>query len=162
MKLLITRSISDSLKRFEVADSSGNKFVDIESCSPKVFNKLYAYDTEGKVLFKINSTPEVAGRIGYNIVTPSAKFAVSVKLSSGGVSFKIHGLKLYLRGDFLAHTFEITDVSSEVLAVHKPEAGKTGRYSLEVSENFHVLTALSIAICADILSFSDSASYCRA
>ena len=162
MKLHIMRSVSDRSKRFMVTDSAGNSFINIESSSNSTFNKLYAYDSKGKVLFKISTTPEVAGRIGYNVVTPTTKFAVVVKLLSGGVSFKIHGLKLYLKGNLLTHTFEITDISSKVLALHKPEAGKSGRYTLEVSDDSLCLTALSIAICADILSFSDSASYCRA
>lgn len=162
MKLHILRTLSESSERFTVTDSTGNLFLNIKSSSSQTFNKLYAYDSEGKVLFKISSTPEVAGRIGYNVVTPSAKFAVTVKLLSGSISFKIHGIKLYLRGNLLAHSFEITDVSSQVLAVHKPEPGKNGKYTLEVSDDSFCLTALSIAICADILSFSDSASYCRA
>ncbi len=162
MKLHIMRSVSDSSKRFSVTDSAGNPFVNIESNPKSTLNKLYAYDSEGKVLFKISITPEVARRIGYNVVTPSTKFAVSAKLLSGGVSFKIHGIKLYIKGNLLSHTFEITDVSSTVLAIHKPEAGKSGRYTLDVLEDSFCLTALSIAICADILSFSDSVSYCRA
>ncbi len=162
MKLHIMRTVSDSSKRFLVTDSLANPFLNIESDTNSAFNKLYAYDSEGKVLFKIRTTPEVAGRIGYNIVTPNAKFAVTAKLMSGGISFKIHGLKLYLRGNLLTHSFEITDLSSNVLAVHKPEAGKIGCYTLEVSDDSYCLTALSIAICADIISFSDSAIFCRA
>ena len=162
MKLHILRSVSDSMERFSVTDALGNLFLNIKSSSPQAFNKLLAYDLEGKVILKISSTPEVAGRIGYNVLTPSAKFAVTVKLLSGGISFKIHGIKLYLRGNLLTHNFEITDVSSQILAVHKAEPGKNDRYTLEVFDDSFCFTALSIALCADILSFSDSAAYCRA
>lgn len=111
---------------------------------------------------KIAATPEIGGTVVYNVTTVNGAFAVTVKLRPKELSLKIHGEKLFFKGNLFERSFDITDVTSKSLAVHKPEAGKRGRYVLEVLDESQLLNLLGIAICADLLCFSDSAAVCRA
>lgn len=160
--MYISRDTSDGDQRFTVYDDCKNPIIKVISSPGIAFNKLKGFDNEGKVLFKISSTPELAGRIGYNVITPEANFAVTVKIKSGELVFRIHGIKLFFRGNLLSHEFEITDVSSVVAATHKANTGAANYYTFNISDDTQKLILLSIAICADLLSFSDSAALCRA
>ena len=148
--------------RFIVYDEREKKLFTIEGNSNRGVRKIKAFTEEGRCAFKISATPEIGGTIGYNVITVDTAFAVTVKHKSSELYLKVHGVKLFFRGNLFTRTFEITDVSSKVLAFHKPEASKSGRYTLEIYDDAQILSLLAISICADLISFSDSAAACRA
>lgn len=161
MKLLISREISDAGARFAVYDEYEKQLLSIKG-NGTALKKIKAFTADDKCVFKIQATPEIGSTIGYNVLTPEGSFAVTVKIKSGDFSLKVHGAKLFFKGNLFTRCFEITDVSSKVLAFHKPEAGKSDRYVLEIFDEAQYLSLLSISICADMISFSDSAVVCRA
>ncbi len=162
MKLFISRDTSGADTRFIVLDEYEKLLFSIKGKDSHTVKKIKAFTPDGKCAFKISFTPEIGGTVGYNILTPDGVFAVTVKLKSSEASFKVHGAKLFFKGNLFTRNFEITDVSSKSLAFHKPEAGKAGRYILEVYDESKMLSVLAISICADLISFSDSAVVCRA
>lgn len=162
MKLLITRDTSNANSAFLVYDECENLLFNISGKYSSSVRKLRAITRNGKCVMKISSTPELVGKLAFNVLTCDSAFVVTIKLKSDALSLKIHGAKLFFRGNLMDRTFEITDVSSKVLACHKPEAGKRGRYTLEIFSDTQLISLLGIAICADLLSFSDSAAVCRA
>lgn len=162
MKLLISRETSDSQSRFLVYDQYEKLLFNVIGKNGTAVRKVKAITPEGNCVLKISATPEIGKTIGYNILTPQGAFAVTVKLKSDDLSLKIHGVKLFFKGNLFTRSFEILDVSSKALAFHKPEAGKSGKYILEVFDDAQHLNLLAISICADLLSFSDSAYVCRA
>lgn len=162
MKLLISRDTSDVYSRFVVYDENENLLYSIKGKDNTAVKKIKAFTPEGKCLLKISATPEIGSTIGYNIITPEGAFALTVRLKPDELCLKILGTKLFFRGNLITRSFEITDVSAKALAFHKPEAGKSGRYVLEVIDEAQVFSLLAISICADLISFSDSAYVCRA
>lgn len=162
MKLLISRDTSDVYTRFAVYDACERLLYNVTGKDSTAVKRVKAITPEGKCVLKISATPEIGSTVGYNVVTPDSVFAVTVKLKVDELSLKIHGTKLFFKGNLFTRTFEITDVSSKTVAVHKPEAGKRGRYTLEIIDEAQLLSLLAISICADLLSFSDSALACRA
>lgn len=162
MKLLISRDTNDVYTRFAVYDQYEQQLFEIAGKEGTAVKKIKAFTLDGKCAFKISATPEIGSTIGYNIVTPSSAFAVTIKLKASEMTLKIHGAKLFFRGNLLNRSFELTDVSSKVLAFHKPEAGKRGQYTLEIYDESQILNLLAVSICADLISFSDSAAVCRA
>lgn len=162
MKLLITRDTSDVFSRFKVYDYAENPLFSVVGKDSTALKRVKVIDREGKCVLKISATPEIGSTLGYNVITPDSVFAVTVKLKSSELSLKIHGTKLFFKGNLFARSFEITDVSAKTLAFHKPENGKSGCYTLEVFDEAQLLNVLAISICADLISFSDSAAVCRA
>lgn len=162
MKLLISRDTNDVYTRFTVYDQYENLLFEIAGKEGAAVKKIKAFTPEGKCAFKISATPEIGSTIGYNVITLSSAFAVTVKLKAANMTLKIHGAKLFFKGSLLNRSFELTDVSSKTLAFHKPEAGKRGQYILEIYDETQMLSLLAVAICADLISFSDSAVMCRA
>lgn len=162
MKLLIARDMSEVFSRFVVFDHAENPIFSVVGKEGSALRRLKVIDNNGKCVLKISATPEIGGSLGYNVITPEGVFAVTVKLKSSELSLKIHGTKLFFKGNLLTRCFEITDVTSKTVAVHKPEAGKSGRYVLEVFDEAQYLNFIAISICADLISFSDSAAMCRA
>ena len=162
MKLLLSRDTGEIHSRFMVYDEFENTLFTIVGKESHGVRKLKALTEDGNCVFKISATPEIGSTTGYNVITIQGAFAVTVKLKATDLRLKIHGAKLFCRGNLFNRSFEITDVSSKILAIHKPEAGKNGRYILEIYDETQMLSLLSIAICADLISFSDSASVCRA
>lgn len=161
MKLHITRNTSEEQGRFLVHNSSGNLFLTVSGKETPI-RKLKALTNDGKCAFRISATPEIGGAVGYNVSTPEGTFGVTIRLKAKELSLKIHGTKLFFKGNLFTRTFEITDVSSKTIAVHKPSSGKRGQYTLEVLDETQTLSLLAVAICADLISFSDSAAVCRA
>ncbi len=162
MKLFLVRDTSSENSRFVVLDEYEKTLFTVEGKNAHGVKKLKALTEEGRCVFKISATPEIGGTIGYNVITSDGAFAVTVKLKSSEVYFKIHGAKLFFKGNLFTRSFEITDVSSNTLAFHKPEAGKNGRYSLEIYDDAQTLRLIAVSVCADLISFSDSAAVCRA
>ena len=162
MKLLISRDTNDVYTRFAVYDQYEQLLFEIAGKEGTAVKKIKAFTLDGKCAFKISATPEIGSTIGYNIVTPNSAFAVTIKLKASEMTLKIHGAKLFFRGNLLNRSFELTDVSSKVLAFHKPEAGKRGQYTLEIYDESQIFNLLAVSICADLISFSDSAAVCRA
>lgn len=162
MKLLISRDTVDAFSRFKVLDYAENPLFSVVERNTTALRRFKVIDNSGKCVLKISATPEIGSTLGYNVITPEGAFAVTVKLKASELSLKIHGAKLFFKGNLLTRSFEITDVSAKALAFHKPEAGKNGRYTLEINDEAQLFNMLAIAICADLLSFSDSAAVCRA
>lgn len=162
MKLLISRNTSNADSAFLVYDECENLIFNISGKFSSAVRKLKADTVDGKCVMKISSTPELAGKLAFNVLTCDSAFVVTIKLKADVLSLKVHGAKLFFRGNLLQRSFEITDVSSKVLAIHKPEPGKRGRYTLEIFDDAQLVSLLGIALCADLLSFSDSAAMCRA
>ena len=161
MKLLIARDTDDDLSRFAVYNSDETLLLKVRGKENSTVRRVKAFDSDGNCVIKISATPEIGGTVGYNIVTAEGVFGVTVKFKSKEFSIKIHGNKLFFKGNILTRSFEITDVSTKTIAIHKPEAGKSGCYTLEVFDTALTLSLLSVAICVDLLSFSDSAVACR-
>lgn len=162
MKLLISRDTSDSCTRFTVYDESERLLFNIKGKEGGAVRKIKAFTPDDKCVFKISATPEIGSTVGYNVVTPNSAFAVTVKLKASEMTLKIHGAKLFFKGSILERRFELTDVSSKALAFHKPEAGKRGQYTLEIYDETQTINLLAVSVCADLISFSDSAAMCRA
>lgn len=162
MKLLISRDTSDAFTRFSVFDECENLLFQIKGKESAAVRKFKAFTEDGNCIIKISATPEIGGTIGYNVVTAQSAFAVTVKIKASETTLKIHGAKLFFKGNLLERCFEISDVSSKVLAFHRQEPGKSGLYSLEIYDRTQMLSALAVSICADLLSFTDSAAVCRA
>ena len=162
MKLRIVRDTSNENSRFIVLDEFENSILTITGKESHGVKKLKALTEEGRCVFKISATPEIGSTIGYNVVTADGAFAVTVKLRLSELFLKIHGAKLFFKGNLFTRSFEITDVSSKTLAFHKPEAGKRGQYTLEIYDDAQMLSLIAVSICADLISFSDSAAVCRA
>lgn len=162
MKLLISRDTSDVNSRFAVYSESENLLYRVQGKDSTAVKKIKAFTPDGKCVLKISATPEIGSTIGYNVVTPEGAFAVTIRLRTDELTLKIHGAKLFIKGSILTRSFEITDVSAKTFAVHKPEAGKSGRYILDILDEAQLFNALAISICADLISFSDSAYVCRA
>lgn len=162
MKLLISRDVSDTFSRFTVYDFAQNPLFNVVGKEGSALRRVKVFDSEGRCVLKISATPEIGSKLVYNIVTPDSVFGVTVRLKADELSLKIHGAKLFFKGNLLTRTFEITDVSAKVLAFHKPEAGKSGRYTLEITDEAQTLSLLAVSLCADLLSFADSAAMCRA
>lgn len=162
MKLFIVRCVSDASSLFAVYDQCENLLFNVVGKSGGALRKIRVLAPEGSCAVKISATPEIGGSLCCNILTPKNALAVIVKLKADEPLIKIHGEKLFFRGNILEKSFEITDVTAEVLAYHKPECGKTDRFIMEVFDDSRLLSFLSIALCVDLLSFSDSALMCRA
>lgn len=162
MKLLISRDTSNVSAAFQVYDECEYLLFDISGKYSSAVRKLKALTKDGKCVMKISATPELAGKLAFNVLTADSAFVVTIRLKAEVLSLKVHGAKLFFRGNLLERCFEITDVSSKVLAIHKPEPGKRGRYTLEIFDEAQLVSLLGVAICADLLSFSDSAAVCRA
>lgn len=162
MKLLISRETSDVYARFVVYDEFENLLFDIAGKEGTAVKKIKAFNPDGRCCFKISATPEIGSTVGYNVLTAGSAFAVTVKLKASNMTLKVHGAKIFFKGNLLSRSFELTDVSSKTLAFHKPEAGKMGQYTLEIYDEAQMLSLLAVSICADLISFSDSAAVCRA
>lgn len=162
MKLFISRDTSNVYTRFKVLDEYEKPLFSVTGKEGHTVKKIKTLTPDGKCAFKISFTPEIGGTVGYNVLTHDGAFAVTVKLKASEFSFKIHGIKLFFKGNLFTRSFEITDVSSKTLAVHRPEAGKSGCYILDIYDEAQTLNVLAISICADLISFSDSAAVCRA
>ena len=162
MKLLILRETNGDNACFKVFDECENLLFNVIGKDSHGVRQLKAFTSEDKCVIKISATPQIGSTTGYNVITPHHAFAVTVKLKAADLCLKIHGAKFFFRGNLYTRSFEITDVSSKAMACHKPEAGKSGRYILDVFEESQVLSLLAISICADTISFSDSAAICRA
>ena len=162
MKLLIVRDTGEVFSRFKVYDYSERPLFSVIGKENTALRRIKVIAENGKCVLKISATPEIGSSFGYNIITPEGAFAVTVKLKASELSLKIHGAKLFFKGNLLTRTFEITDVSAKTVAIHIPEAGKSGRYTLEVFDEAQLYSLLAISICADLISFSDSAAVCRA
>ncbi|MBQ8795149.1 MAG: hypothetical protein IJZ54_01875 [Clostridia bacterium] len=161
MKLHITRDTSEEQGRFLVCNSPGEVFLTVKGKETPI-RKLKALTNDGSCAFRISATPEIISSVGYNVSTPQGTFGVTVRLKAKELSLKIHGTKLFFKGNLFTRTFEITDVSSKTVAVHKPVSGKSGQYTLEILDESQTASLIAIAICADLISFSDSAAVCRA
>lgn len=162
MKLLISRDISEAFSRFTVYDCSENQLFSVVGKEDSPLRRVKVIDSSGRCVLKISATPEIGSKLGYNVITPDSVFAVTVRLKADELSLKIHGVKLFFKGNLLTRTFEITDVSAKTLAFHRPEAGKRERYVLEITDEAQTLSLLAVSLCADLLSFTDSAAVCRA
>lgn len=162
MKLLISRDTVNADAAFTVYDQCENLLFRIIGDDAVNIRKLKAVDNGGRCVMKVSVTPVLGNKLAFNILTSASALVVTINLKADVLSMKIHGAKLFFRGDLLKKAYEITDVSSKVLACHKPEAGKRGKYTLEVFDDAQLISLLGIAICADLLSISDSAVYCGA
>ena len=162
MKLTIARDTDDINSRFKVYDSKGAELCSIKGKDSASIKRLKAFDNTGACLFRISVTPEIGSRVGYNVVTKDYVFGITAKLKADTMCLRFHGIKLYFKGNIITRDFEITDISQKVLSHHKTEPGTNGCYSMNISDDSLADVMIAVAVCADMLSFADSAAACRA